>query len=130
MPGFDVKISEASRELSARERISFKDLSNAVSLDRELHDESDRVVINPVAYAVLNVHNEHSKKEKDYTKFLVIDRGGTKFVTGSKTFFEAFLSIFKEMAEAAPDEEYSVEVYKIPSKNYNGKYFLSCSLFQ
>lgn len=128
MTGYDVKISEASRELSARERISFKDLSNAVSLDSEIHDEADRVVINPVAYVVLNVHNEHSKKEKDYSKFLVIDRGGTKFVTGSKSFFEAFLSIFKEMAEAAPDEEYSVEVYKIPSKNYSGKYFLSCSL--
>lgn len=123
-----VKISKHSRDLTPREEISFKDFSNALALDTELSDDNDKVIITPSAYVILDVHNEHSKNDKDYQKFLIIDKAGNKFVTGSVSFFKAFKDIFDTMKEAAPDEEYSIEVYKKPSKNYQGKHFLTCSI--
>lgn len=128
MEGYSVKIIESSKELTAREKISAKDFSNAMALDTELIDANSTVVITPAAYLILGVHNEHSKNDKDYKKYLIIDTAGNKYVTGSESFFTAFLDIFKAMSEDAPDEEYSIEVYKKPSKNYQGKHFLTCSI--
>lgn len=128
MEGYSVKIIESSKELTAREKISAKDFSNAMALDTELIDANSNVVITPAAYLILGVHNEHSKNDKDYKKYLIIDTNGNKYVTGSESFFTAFLDIFTAMAEDAPGEEYSIEVYKKPSKNYQGKHFLTCSI--
>ena len=128
MEGYSVKIIESSKELTAREKISAKDFSNAVALDTELMDADTTITITPSAYLILGVHNEHSKNDKDYKKYLIIDTAGNKYVTGSESFFTAFLDIFKSMQEDAPDEEYSIEVYKKPSKNYQGKHFLTCSI--
>lgn len=128
MTGYSVEIAESSRELTAREKISAKDFSNATALDTELMDANASILITPSAYMILNVHNEHSKNDKDYRKFLIIDKAGNKFVTGSESFFTAFLEIFNAMAKDAPDEEYTIEVYKKPSKNYQGKHFLTCSI--
>lgn len=128
MEGYSVKIIESSKELTAREKISAKDFSNAMALDTELIDANSTVVITPAAYLILGVHNEHSKNDKDYKKYLIIDTAGNKYVTGSESFFTAFLDIFTAMSEDAPGEEYSIEVYKKPSKNYQGKHFLTCSI--
>ena len=128
MTGYSVEIIESSKELTAREKISAKDFSNATALDTELMDANANIVITPSAYLILNVHNEHSKNDKDYKKYLIIDTAGKKFVTGSESFFTAFKDIFDAMSKDAPGEEYSIEVYKKPSKNYQGKHFLTCSI--
>ena len=39
---------------------------------------------------------------------------------------EQFKAIVDEMGDT--DEEYEVEVYRLPSKNYKGKEFLTCSI--
>lgn len=123
MVGYNVTISSASRELSARERIAIKDFSNAIPLDEATKD--GKLVINPVDYAVLDVHNEKSDN-KDYKKFVVIDAAGTKYVTGSENFFDSFMEIMEEMS--GEDEEFSIEVYQMESKNYKGKSFITCSI--
>lgn len=128
MTGYSVEIIEGSRELTAREKISVKDFSNALALDTELATENDNVVINPAAYFILKVHNEHSKNDKEYKKYLIVDAAGNKYVTGSDSFFTSFIEIFRAMEQDAPGEEYSIEVYKKPSKNYQGKHFLTCSI--
>jgi len=127
MEGYSVKIRESSRELTAKEKIALKDYSNATPLDTALND-IDVLTITPVAYVILDVHNEKSKQDKDYVKYVIIDTAGNKFVTGSESFFTSFLDIFKTMVEEAPGEEYTIEVLKKPSQNYKGKSFLSCSL--
>lgn len=123
MVGYNVTISSASRTFSARERIAIKDFSNAIALDEATKD--GKLVITPVDFAVLDVHNEKSDN-KDYKKFVVIDAAGTKYVTGSENFFDTFMEIMKEMA--GEDEEFSIEVYQMESKNYKGKSFITCSI--
>lgn len=128
MNGYSVEIVETSRELTAREKIAIKDFSNACAMDTELADENAVININPDSYAILLVNNEHSKNDKQYKKYLITDKAGNKFVTGSDSFFTSFIEIFRTMEKEAPGEEYTIEVYKKPSRNYQGKHFLTCSI--
>lgn len=120
---YSATIKFASKELSAKERIMLKDTTNAVALDEAC--EGSTVVIDPDFYAVLSVHNEKSK-DKDYEKYIIVDKAGTKFVTGSASFLRSFKDIMDEMEGST--EEFQVEVYKKPSKNYSGKSFITCSI--
>ena len=124
MEGYKVSIIESSKELSAKERIKFKDTGDATKLDEAIEPDST-LIITPDAYIILGVHNEKSDN-KDYKVYLIVDKSGNKYVTGSESFFTSFLDIWSEMAEV--DEEYSIECYKLESKNYQGKYFLTCTI--
>ena len=121
---YEVTIREVSAELSARDRIKLKDFGNAVQLDEACADGS--FVLSPAIWAILDVHNEHSSQDKDYHKYIIMDTAGNKFITGSDSFLKSFMEIWNEMKDTG--EEYSIEVYRRPSKNYKGKFFLSCSL--
>lgn len=125
--GYKVEIVEASRDFTVREKLAMKELGNAVGIDMAL-DETDSLIISPADYAVLAIHNDKAKGDKDYKKFVVIDTAGTKYVTGSESFFRNFMDIYETMKVEAPDEEYQIECYKRPSKNYSGKNFISCSM--
>ena len=124
---YTVIIRESSRDLTAKEKIAFRDFGNAVKLDENL-TEDDSMLIAPKDFVIIDVHNEKAKGNKDYVKYIIIDEAGTKYVTGSDSFFSRFIEIFETMREDAPDEPYQIEVYKRPSKNYAGKSFISCSL--
>ena len=123
MTGYSVEIKESSKQLSAKERIATKDTSNALKLDIEC--EEDAVIIAPASFAVLGIHNEKSDN-KDYENYVITDKDGTKYVTGSESFWNAFMDIWNEMQEE--DEEWSIKAYKLDSKNYKGKKFLTCSI--
>ena len=123
MEGYSVNIREVSRTITAKERVMIKDTTNAISLD-EVTKES-KFVFEPNYYAILDVHNEKSE-DKDYIKYVIVDKAGTKIVTGSDSFFTSFKSIMDEMEDC--DEEFSIEVYRVPSNNYKGKEFITCSI--
>lgn len=123
MTGYSVEIKETSKQLSAKERIAIKDTSNALKLDIEC--EENGVVITPVAFAILSIHNEKSDN-KDYENYVITDKDGTKYVTGSESFWNAFISIWDEMQNE--EEEWGIKVYKLDSNNYKGKKFLTCSI--
>lgn len=123
MTGYSVEIKETSKQLSAKERIAIKDTSNALKLDIEC--EENGVVITPVAFAILSIHNEKSDN-KDYENYVITDKDGTKYVTGSESFWNAFISIWDEMQDE--EEEWGIKAYKLDSKNYKGKKFLTCSI--
>lgn len=126
---YSATITESSRELSARERVMFKDTQNAVSINElaeEAHKEGAKAFIEGVAgYVILDIHNDKSD-DKDYKNYLVIDKDGQKYVTGSQAFWNSFKSIYDEMAGEA--EPWSIEINLLPSKNYKGKNVLTCSL--
>ena len=120
---YSVVISEASKEFSPKERIMMKDTSDAVRLDMAVKEGA--FTINPVAWAVLDIHNEKAD-DVDYKNFIVIDADGTKYVTGSNAFWSSFRNIFDEMFGS--DEQWALKIYEVPSKNYKGKSFITCSL--
>lgn len=123
MTGYSVKIQYCSKELTARDRVAIKDTTNAISLDEAT--QTSNVVIDIDYYAKLAVHNEHSE-DKDYDKYIIVAKDGTKYVTGSTSFLTAMEEIVDEMADSG--EDFQIEVYRKPSKNYKGKEFLTCSI--
>lgn len=127
MEGYSVKVRECSKQLTVKEKIAIKDFSNAIALDSAITDDTP-IALSPAYYAILDVHNERSQNDKDYTKFLIVDNSGNKYVTGSNSFFTSFIDIFNEMQQEAPGEDYSIECYRKPSQNYKGKSFLTCSI--
>lgn len=124
MEGYSVKVIDASRQLTAKEKIAFKDFGLAAQLDDVVTETG--LIINVKDYVVLQVHNEKSDN-KDYTKFLLIDENGEKYITGSEPFWTTFKDIWDEISDE-PDVEWSLKVHKLESKNYKGKQFLTCSI--
>lgn len=123
MTGYSVKIVNTSKELSARDRVAVKDTTNAIAIDDATKESP--LVIGIDYYVELAIHNEKSE-DKDYKKYVVVDKSGNKFVTGSESFFTAMLEIMDEMSGSG--EDFEIQVYRMPSKNYKGKEFLTCSI--
>lgn len=123
MNGYSVSIKESSRELTAKQRVALKDTTAAVKLDEATQVEP--VIINVDMYAILAIHNEKSENP-DYDNYIVVDKNGTKYVTGSASFWSSFMDIFTEME--GEDEAWTLKVYRVPSKNYKGKDFITCSI--
>lgn len=123
MVGYEVKIAETSRELSAKERIQLKDTTDALKLDEVTQIEP--LIIYPDMFAILDIHNEKSDNV-DYKNYVIVGKDGQKYVTGSESFFSSFIQIYDEMRTET--EEWGVKCYRVPSKNYKGKEFLTCSV--
>lgn len=124
MKGYTATIINTSKELSKKESVLIKDLSNAVALDAVTSD-GEHIQFKPAFYAELSIHNENAR-EKDYPKYILVDEDGTKYITGSRSFWDSFLEIMGDMYGS--DEEWMLDVYKLPSKKYQGKAFLTCSI--
>lgn len=125
MIGYSVEIIETSKDLTARERIQAKDTTDAIPLDEATQKDNGFCVFTPSYWVRLKVHNEKSDN-KEYVKYVIVDTDGVRYVTGSESFYTAFREIFDEMC--GTDEEYQVKAYRVPSKNYKGKEFMSCSI--
>lgn len=120
--GYSVSINQASKELSKQEKIKFKDTSDCVRLDEAT--KNGEVIITPDFYAVLDVHNERAQSDKDYRQYVIVDVDGTKYLTGSKNLFDTFIDIYDEM----DGEAFQIKIYRLPSRNFKGKDFLTCSI--
>lgn len=120
---YKVTISETSRQFTAKEKIQLKDVTNAIKLDEAAN--GDGLIITPVAYAILDVYNEKSDN-KEYKNYIILDKDGEKYYTGSNSFWNSFKGIWDEMENES--DEWAIEVYKVDSKNYKGKQFITCSV--
>lgn len=123
MTGYSVEIVNCSKELSAKERIQLKDTTDVVKLDSATQLET--VIIDVDFFAELSIHNEHSD-DKDYANYVVVDKNGTRYITGSESFWSSFQNIYSEMKNS--DEDWSLKVFRMPSKNRQGKDFITCSI--
>ena len=122
---YSVTILESSKELTPKERVMYKDFSDAVKLDIGL--ESDEgIILYPDFYVLCKVDNDKARRDKEYFVLLVIDKAGTKYRTDSPTFIENFKAIYEDMKDVA--EDWGIRVYGLPSKNFEGKSFLTCSV--
>lgn len=125
---YSATITESSRELTPKERVMFKDLTNAQNLNefaKESIASGSKPVITVKDYAIISVHNEASE-DKDYLNYLLIDNEGNKYYTGSVSFWNKFMDIYKEMSTV--DEDWAIELSLVPSRKYAGKEALTCSL--
>lgn len=120
---YKVEILESTHDLSARDRLKLKDTTNAVKLDAALTGD-EPIIITPIDYAVLQIFSD--KVEEPYNNYVVCDESGQKFITGSKSFWQSFIDIWHEMVEETGS--YQIEIYKVESKNYAGKHFITCSI--
>lgn len=125
MTGYKATITRSTKELDAKQKIMMKDTTNTVSLDTATQS-GDGVIIDVDFAVVLDVHNEKSDN-KDYTKYIIVDKNGERYITGSESFWSAFENIYDELADAGI-EDYQIKAYRLPSKNYQGRDFLTCAL--
>lgn len=125
---YKAKVADSSRELTAKEKIMLKDTSNAFSLDeltQEAQFNNEKLILNIDYYVTIDVHNDKAD-DKDYQQFILVDKDGKKYYTGSTSFINNFIDIFEELIEAG--EEVTIEIYRKESKNYKGKEFITCSV--
>lgn len=129
MRDYKATVTEASKELTAKEKIMLKDTSNAESLDQLTQDaafDGKKVLIEVDFYAIIEIHNAKSDNP-DYLNIVIVGKDGRKYVTGSDSFITTFIDIFNEMKEAG-EEDVAIECYRKESKNYKGKDFITCSI--
>ena len=129
MKGYTATVREVSKDITVKEKIMLKDTSNAKSIDiltQEASFNNEKVLIDVDYYAILDIHNEKSDN-KDYINFIIVDKSGNKYVTGSESFITTFTDIYEEM-KGAGEENITIEIYRKESKNYKGKDFITCSI--
>ena len=127
---YSAKIINSSRELSAKERITLKDFNDCVGLDGVV-TENTPLVIKVDLMVTVAVHNERANGDKDYETVVLVTEDGTKYSTSSKSLAEAVSDIVDELADSDDDslkDNLSIKIFKKPSKNYSGKYFLTAVL--
>ena len=124
MEEYSVKIKDSSKELSAIERVRIKDLTDCNKID-DMTDEENFILVDLDYFAVLEVHNEKSDN-KDYTKYVFVDKECNKYQSGSESLWKSFLDIYNELIDEP--ENFIYKFYKVPSKNYKGKNFLTCTV--
>lgn len=126
MQNYSVKVVESSKELTKKETVMFKDLSDAVNLSEFIDEHDGAVMIDVELWVDLAIHNEKAKdgQNKDYTNYVVVDKNGTRYYTGSESFWSSFKNIWCDMNDST--EEWSLKVYKKQSKGK--KDFITCSV--
>lgn len=121
---YKAMVEDASWTMTAREKLRYTDLTDAIQLDETT--QSGDVIIDVDKWAVINVHNEKSDTV-DYMKYVIIDKDGQVYVTGSESFWRSFVQIYEVMSDEG-ETTYSIKVYRRESKNYKGKDFLTCRI--
>lgn len=126
MTGYSVKVLESSKELTKKEQVMFKDLSDAFNLSEFIEGHGGAVMIDVESWVVLAIHNEKAKdgQNKDYINYVVVDKNETRYYTGSESFWNSFNDIWCDMSDST--EEWSIKVYKKQSKGK--KDFITCSV--
>lgn len=121
---YKAMVEDTSWTMTAREKLRYTDLTDAIQLDEAT--QSGDLIVDVDKWLVINVHNEKSDTV-DYKKYVIIDKEGQSYVTGSESFWNSFKQIYEVMSEEG-ETVYSIKVYRRESKNYKGKDFLTCRI--
>lgn len=122
---YSAKLVSATRELSAKERVAVKMFIGAEQLDELTQRDENDVLIDIDYVAVVEVYNEKSDN-KNYNKYVYVDKDGTMYISGSETLYRTYEEIAEEME--GENEPWSIKVIRRESTNYKGKDFLTCML--
>lgn len=127
---YKAEVTDTIKELTVKERISFTESSNTISLDEAIKaDEDNKVVIKPVNIVALHIINDASE-DKEYNRYLFVAENGEVFSTGSISAYETARNIVNQIMQAQESGDevgaWALEFYKKQGKNQNP--FISCSL--
>ena len=122
---YAAKLVSSTRELSAKERVAVKMFTGAEQLDELTQRDENGVLIDIDYVAVVEVYNEKSDN-KNYNKYVYVDKNGTMYISGSETLYRTYEEIAEEME--GENEPWSIKVIRRESTNYKGKDFLTCML--
>lgn len=86
----------------------------------------DSVVIDVDYWAVVNIVSD--TEDEPYDNYIVVDKDGTKYFTGSESFWNSFKEIWDIMGESTDAEPWALKVFKADSKNRDGQKFITCSI--
>lgn len=114
------------KELTKKEKAMLKDLTDCTVLGTEAEASGCDIIIHPAYYAIISIHND-SLSEPDYEVYVIVDRDGTKYQTGSDSFISSFRDIMADMQDEDP-ETWAIKATLKPSKNRTGKSFLKAVL--
>lgn len=121
---FNVIVSKSLKDLTKKAVIQLKDLSDAVKLDNATQENGTVMIYNVQNIVTVDLVSDDPDNPQEYTKTVVIDSEGNRFVTGSDAFARRAWNIAEEM----DGDDFGLKVYRRPSKNYAGREFLSCSV--
>lgn len=124
MAEYKATVKEASWQMSAREKLRYTDFTDVIQLDEAT--QAGDIIIDVDKWVVVMVHNEKSDTV-DYQKYVIIDKEGQVYVTGSESFWRSFIAIYEVMSDEN-ETVYSIKAYRRESKNYKGKDFLTCRI--
>ena len=126
---YSTKIVSTSRELTTKEKITLKDFNDCVGLDTVVTNEQG-FIIDPDVIVEVQVHNERAKDDKDYTTIVILDKDGTKYSTSSNSLRDSISDIMDELNDLSDEDkaDLKIKVFKKPSKNYSGQYFLTATV--
>lgn len=116
----------STKDLSVKEKIQIKDVMDCEKLD-ELTATSP-ITIDVDYFAIIDVHNPKAKDSKDYTRLVIVSKDGNKYATSSENVIAAIRDIWDELVDAGETADFAVKIFQKPSKNYSGKFFMTCSL--
>lgn len=115
-------ILNASKELTARERIQVRKGANALSLKKEL-DKLGTITATPDFYATLQQSDENGEIK---TLLIFHDKESNQyFRTGSQVFIQDFMTIWDELSGV--EENFQILCKAVQSRTSAGKY-LACDL--
>lgn len=124
---YTVSIVSSSQTMSKRDEVKVMSRANEIKIEDAFNDTDGQLVIAPVGYVELAIHNERAKNaNKDFNVFVVLGKDGNYYSTGSGSFKEAFVNIYNAMKDD-PDP-WEIGIDRKPSRNYAGKYFYTCHL--
>lgn len=121
---FNVVIEKSLKEVTKKEMLQLKDLTDAVRLDQATQEHGSVMIPNVLNMVKMFLVSDDPKNPQEYAKMVITDTEGNRFVTGS----ESFARRAWEIADDMDGEEFGLKVYRRPSKNYPGREFLSCSV--
>ena len=126
---YKVVIAEVTegKELNFRERARLVKLAGEKKIDPELaFSEDKKLTIKPDYYAILEVHNPSAENE-DYS-ILCFVCGDELYTSSSETLKDSYLELLELAKESNESLDFPIEIYGVPSKNYSGREFFTCTI--
>lgn len=123
--GYSAEITEVvGLDLTKKQIVAITTADDSLPLDATA-EQGEFEINNILGYVKVAIHNEKANGDKDYTKYIILCEDGTSYSTGSESFMNTFITIFNQMEG---EDDWGIRVLRKPSKNFSGKYFLTCAI--